>query len=103
MTKGLLSSTFCTCAREVPASLWVSSKGVSILRPRIPPLALISSIANSIPSRKLVPDTAPAPDSSRMAGMYTVDWAKTGVVTPTPATISDARSPERNMGSSLLW
>ena len=35
----------------------------------MPPLALISSIARTAPSRKFVPDTAPAPDSS-----ITLDW-----------------------------
>src|ERR1043166_6767826 len=35
-------------------------------RPRMPPFALISSIARIAPSRQLVLDTAPAPDNSPM-------------------------------------
>src|SRR5437763_16233823 len=37
----------------------------------VPPLALISSIAIRAPSRKLVDDTAPAPDNSPMKANFT--------------------------------
>src|SRR6185369_14990138 len=72
ITYGSLSIAFCTCAREMPGLLCVSDWGALILRFRIPPLALISSIASTAPSRKLVPDTAPAPESSITIGMFTV-------------------------------
>src|SRR5580765_2391925 len=41
----------------------------------MPPFALISSIAISAPSRKLVPETAPEPETSITIGMNTVCWA----------------------------
>src|SRR5262245_41748634 len=75
ITYGSLSIAFCTCAREMPGLLWVSDCGALILRLRMPPFALISSIASTAPSRKLVPDTAPAPESSITIGMFTVCWA----------------------------
>src|SRR5688572_31438321 len=56
----------------MPALLCVSLTGALILRLRMPPFALISSIAISAPSRKLVPDTAPLPDTSITIGMNTV-------------------------------
>src|SRR5215208_5216455 len=56
----------------MPALLCVSLTGALILRLRIPPFALISSIAISAPSRKLVPDTAPLPETSITIGMKTV-------------------------------
>src|SRR3989442_15718310 len=62
----------------MPALLCVSDCGALILRLRMPPFALISSIASSAPSRKLVPDTAPAPESSITIGMFTVCCACTG-------------------------
>src|SRR5262247_2737892 len=80
-TYGSPSSAFCTWARETPGLLCVSDWGASILRPRIPPLALISSIASTAPSRKLVPDTAPAPDSSMTIGIFTFCCA---CATPAP-------------------
>src|ERR1700740_3437725 len=40
-------------------------------RPRMPPFALISSIARVAPSRQLMLDTAPAPDSSPMLANFT--------------------------------
>src|SRR5262245_60811857 len=43
----------------------------------MPPFALISSMAITAPSRKFVPDTAPAPDSSITIGMFTVCCACT--------------------------
>ncbi len=75
ITYGSPSIAFCTCAREMPALLCVSACGALILRFRMPPFALISSIASTAPSRKLVPDTAPAPESSITIGMFTVCWA----------------------------
>src|SRR5690349_8762280 len=75
ITYGSPSIAFCTWAREMPALLCVSLTGALILRLRMPPLALISSIAISAPSRKLVPDTAPLPDTSITIGMNTVCWA----------------------------
>src|SRR5215813_2208320 len=72
ITYGSLSIAFCTCAREMPGLLCVSDCGALILRLRMPPFALISSIASTAPSRKLVPDTAPAPESSITIGMFTV-------------------------------
>src|SRR4051812_37393032 len=80
MTYGLPSIAFCTCAREIPALLCVSLTGALILRLRMPPLALISSIAISAPSRKLVPETAPLPETSITIGMNTVSWARTVMV-----------------------
>jgi hypothetical protein len=72
ITYGLPSIAFCTWARETPALLCVSLTGALILRLRMPPFALISSIAISAPSRKLVPDTAPLPETSITIGMNTV-------------------------------
>src|SRR5687767_9094196 len=72
ITYGLPSIAFWTWARETPALLCVSLTGALILRLRMPPLALISSMAISAPSRKLVPDTAPLPDTSITIGMNTV-------------------------------
>src|SRR6266850_2961697 len=72
ITYGSPSIAFCTCARDTPGLLCVSDCGALILRLRMPPLALISSIASTAPSRKLVPDTAPAPESSMTIGMFTV-------------------------------
>src|SRR4051812_27776250 len=77
ITYGLPSIAFCTWAREMPALLWVSLTGALILRFRMPPFALISSIAISAPSRKFVPDTAPLPDTSITIGINTVSWACT--------------------------
>src|SRR5262249_45365725 len=60
-------------------------------RPRIPPLALISSMASMAPSRQLVLDTAPAPDSSPMLANLTSSaaaWATpiaTAAATATPS------------------
>src|SRR5450631_3094345 len=63
-TYGSLSGALWTGARTTPGldceSAWVTSS----LRPRTPPLALISSIARSIPFFQLVPTVAPPPDSS---------------------------------------
>src|SRR5687768_12657668 len=81
ITYGSPSIAFCTCAREMAALLCVSVTGALILRLRMPPFALISSIAISAPSRKLVPDTAPLPDTSITIGMNTVCWA-CAVATP---------------------
>src|SRR5262245_42008627 len=75
ITYGSPSIAFCTCAREIAALLCVSVTGALILRFRIPPLALISSIAINAPSRKLVPDTAPLPETSITIGMKTVSCA----------------------------
>src|SRR5262245_20312643 len=82
ITYGSPSIAFCTCAREIAALLCVSLTGALILRLRMPPLALISSIAISAPSRKLVPDTAPLPETSITIGMYTVCWACAAVAPP---------------------
>src|SRR3954468_22960175 len=71
ITYGSSSIAFCICERAVPGLVCVSYCLSSILRPRIPPFALISSIAISAPSRKLVDDTAPAPDSSPMKANFT--------------------------------
>src|SRR5262245_7524398 len=91
-TYGSPSSAFCTWARETPGLLCVSDWGATILRPRIPPLALISSIASTAPSRKLVPDTAPAPDSSMTIGIFTFccAWAA-----PAPRQRAAARAATR--------
>ena len=51
----------------------VSLAMYSILRPRIPPAALISFTASFTPSLKLVPDVAPVPDSSTSPKILT-DW-----------------------------
>src|SRR5512138_3044947 len=56
----------------MPGLLCVSLTGATMRRPRMPPLAFTSSIAISAPSRKLVPDTAPALESSMTIGMLTV-------------------------------
>src|SRR6185295_2375396 len=72
ITYGLPSIAFCTWAREMPALLCVSLTGALILRLRMTPFALISSIAISAPSRKLVPETAPEPETSITIGMNTV-------------------------------
>src|SRR5438477_1284023 len=85
ITYGSPSIAFCTCAREMPGLLCVSACGALILRFRMPPFALISSIASTAPSRKLVPDTAPAPDSSMTIGMFTACCAAA-----LPATIASA-------------
>src|SRR5438552_7287704 len=53
----------------------------------MPPLALISSMASTAPSRKFVPDTAPAPDSSMTIGMLTVCCAS---AVPAPSASSNA-------------
>src|SRR5688500_9114176 len=82
ITYGLPSIAFCTWARETPALLCVSLTGALILRLRMPPLALISSIAISAPSRKLVPDTAPLPETSITIGMNTVCCACAAAVAP---------------------
>src|SRR5687768_9847913 len=66
----------------MPALLCVSLTGALILRLRMPPFALISSIAISAPSRKLVPDTAPLPDTSMTMGMLTVCCAWAAVAAP---------------------
>ena len=55
----------------------VSDAVYSILRPRMPPAALISLTASLTPSLKLVPDTAPVPDSSIRPAIFTVDCAAT--------------------------
>src|ERR1043165_4205082 len=70
ITYGSSSIAFCICERAVPGLVCVSYCLSSILRPRMPPLALISSIAISAPSRKLVDDTAPAPESSPMKAKF---------------------------------
>src|ERR1044072_610424 len=71
ITYGSSSIAFCICERAVPGLVCVSYCLSSILRPSSPPLALISSIAIKAPSRKLVDDTAPAPDSSPMKAKFT--------------------------------
>src|SRR6185369_1754786 len=71
ITYGSSSIAFCICERAVPGLVCVSYCLSSILRPSRPPLALISSIAISAPSRKLVEETAPAPDSSPMKAKFT--------------------------------
>src|ERR1043165_3196256 len=71
ITYGSSSIAFCICERAVPGLVCVSYCLSSILRPRMPPFALISSIAISAPSRKLVDDTAPAPDSSPIKAKLT--------------------------------
>jgi hypothetical protein len=78
----LPSIAFCTWARDTPALLCVSLTGALILRLRMPPFALISSIAISAPSRKLVPDTAPLPETSITIGMNTVCCACAAAVAP---------------------
>src|SRR5215467_14481741 len=55
-------------------------------RPRIPPFALISSMASVAPSRQLVLDTAPAPDSSPMLANFTSSAA----AWPTPSATAAA-------------
>src|SRR5204863_5909280 len=90
ITYGSPSIAFCTCAREMPGLLCVSACGALILRFRMPPFALISSIASTAPSRKLVPDTAPAPESSITIGMFTVCCADA-----LPATSAKSNAPNR--------
>src|SRR5882672_9895034 len=75
----------------MPGLLCVSDCGALILRPRMPPLALISSIASTAPSRKFVPETAPAPDSSITIGMFTVCCAPAGAAAQ--ASAADANAP----------
>src|SRR4051812_11247598 len=99
ITYGSESIAFCTWAREVPGLLCVSDCGALILRPRMPPLALISSMASTAPSRKLVPDTAPAPESSITIGMLTVCCAP---ATPA-ASASDIATRLRFMVLSSRW
>ena len=98
MTKGLLSSTFCTLrARGARVALGVEQRRIDFAsKDAALGIDLINRQQHSI--AEIGADTAPAPDSSRIAGMYTVDCARTGLVTPTPATITDARSPERTDG-----
>jgi hypothetical protein len=50
----------------MPGLLCVSTEITSILRPRMPPAALISLKASFAPLSKLVPAVAPPPDSSTM-------------------------------------
>src|SRR5262245_7332519 len=82
ITYGSSSIAFCICERAATGLVCVSYCLSSILRPSRPPLALISSIAIAAPSRKLVEDTAPAPDNSPMNAKLTgPDWATAPVAT----------------------
>ena len=54
-------------ALAMPGLLCVSTEITSILRPRMPPAALISLKASLTPLSKLVPAVAPPPDSSTMS------------------------------------
>src|SRR5690606_7358007 len=62
-------------ARDTWGSVWVSYSSSSTVLLRIPPSALISSMAILIPSRQLVPAGAPAPDSSATMPSLTVSSA----------------------------
>src|SRR5262249_26551166 len=63
-------------------------------RPRMPPFALISSIARVAPSRQLTLDTAPAPDSSPMLANFTSSAA----AWPTPiATAAATATPSHTL------
>ena len=69
------STAFCARPLATPGLLCVSAVVISMRRPRMPPAALISLTASSMPLRKFVPDVAPAPDSSTMLAILTVFWA----------------------------
>ncbi len=58
------SIAFCASALATPGLVCVSMDVYSILRPRMPPPALISLTASFTPLSKLVPAVAPVPDSS---------------------------------------
>src|ERR1051326_881941 len=62
-------------------------------RPRMPPFALISSLARMAPSRQLVLDTAPAPDNSPMFANLTSSaaaWAAPIATAAATTTLSHA-------------
>ena len=56
-----LSMALVVSALAVAGVDWVSEISSSILRPRIPPAALISRVASSTPFLKFVPAVAPVP------------------------------------------
>src|SRR3954468_7030444 len=66
----------------------------------MPPLALISSIAIRAPSRKLVDDTAPAPDNSPMKANFTGPDCASAL--PATAVASAAASRGFFIRSSLI-
>src|SRR5439155_933671 len=58
---------FCESALATPGLVCVSSDCRSILRPRMPPPALISFTASLTPLSKFVPAVAPPPDNSTIS------------------------------------
>jgi hypothetical protein len=58
-------------ALAIAGLLCVSWLLSSILRPRIPPAALISFTASSTPFLKLVPAVVPVPESSTTLAIFT--------------------------------
>ena len=75
----------------MPGLVCVSYGLTSILRPSMPPLALISSIARSMPFFQLVPTAAPPPDSSATSASLM------RLIARTPAAVAKAsRAPASN-------
>ena len=97
------STAFVARPVATPGLLWVSEVVVSILRPRMPPAALISLTASSTPFLKFVPEVAPAPESSTML------WILIGCANAAalPNTAANAASKLRREGHMrcrrLLW
>src|SRR5579863_4759647 len=73
-------------------SAWVTT----ILWPRMPPAALISSTARSMPFFQLVPTVAPPPDSSATSAIW-MSWARLDVAT------ARARSPSPAAAIVLMF
>ena len=81
------STAFCASALAVCGADCVSIDVYSILRPRMPPAALISLTASFTPLSKLVPAVAPVPDNSIRPTMGTVCWAIAPAVMPNASVI----------------
>src|SRR5438067_3761485 len=76
---------FATCGCDC-----VSLDVYSILRPRMPPAALISFTASFTPSLKLVPEVAPVPESSTRPKILTGPLcAKSGCTSAAPSTSTE--------------
>ena len=74
------SIAFCASALATCGCDCVSSDVYSILRPRMPPLALISFTASLMPLSKFVPDVVPVPDSSTSPNIGTGPCCATAAV-----------------------
>ncbi len=75
----------------------VSAFSSTILRPRMPPAALISFTASSTPFLNCVPAVVPVPESSTTLATFTVCCASAA---PEQANIATASSEKRFMHSS---